>query len=404
MTTPRPTRAARITLEPGIYQDAYGYAVIVRLGSGRTARRSPEHRFPLDTDRDVLRACQARERARLLTERTKDPHADTRRGTLAADVRLYFQTAALSTQRTAERRQQFDWWIAQFPKRNRHTLKHDEIRRALNTLTTIATPGRPSRPASASLKNHYRTALSNLFTVLDTKDAPNPVRAVPKCDPPDPPARDVPYDVIEAILSELRDTGAQKGATKPPSRSKARLRVLAYAPLTPAQLWILPRVNVDWIRATVLVPGRKKGAGTLPARKPLTPAALEAFRAFDAAGCWQLKASKSSLWRTFTAARDRAVARLRIDRPDLDLSRAATMHPYDLRHTFATFAYQTTDDLDATRELLDHADAKTTRRYAQGAVPERLRTAGAAIAAAHAARHQAAAQTAATAPDSPRPH
>jgi integrase len=404
MTTPRPTRAARITLEPGIYQDAYGYAVIVRIGSGKTARRSPEHRYPLDTDRDVLRACQARERARLLTDRAKDPHANTRRGTLSADVRLYFKTATLSKNITQARRQHFDWLIAQFPNRRRDTLKHDELRRALNTIWTVAQKGKPSHPASASLKNDYRTAISHLFTVLDGKNAPNPVRDIPKFAEPPAMIRHVSYDIIDAILAELRDTGTAKGATRPPSKTKARLRVLAYAPLTPAQLWTLPRANVDWIASTILVPGRKKGAGTLPAIKPIGPEALEAFRAFDRADCWETVPSKASLWKRFIGARDRAVAKLRQSRPDLDVSHAARMRPYDLRHSFGTFAYQQTGSLPATQELLDHADARTTRRYAQGAVPERLRAAGAAIAAAHAARQGKPAQAAPTAPESPLTH
>jgi integrase len=265
-------------------------------------------------------------------------------------------------------------------------LKHGELRAALNTLVTIAQPGKPSRPASASLKNDYRSAISHLFTVLDGKNAPNPVRDIPKYAEPPALDRHVSYDIIDAILNELRDTGAQKGQDRPPSTSKARLRVLAYAPLTPAQLWTLPRASVDFAAGTVVVPGRKKGAGTLPARKPLSPDALDAFRAFDAAGCWEKTPSKASLYRTFTRARDRAVKALRTSRPDLDLSRAATMRLYDLRHSFATFSYATTGSLATTQALLDHADARTTRRYAQGAVPEHLRAAGAAIAAAHASR------------------
>jgi integrase len=158
--------------------------------------------------------------------------------------------------------------------------------------------------------------------------------------------------------------------------------------VTPAQLYAMTRSDVHWTATppTITVPGRKKGAGTLPRRKPISADALEAFRAFDVADCWGLTASKSSLWRTFTAARDRAIATLRIDRPDLDLSRATHMRPYDLRHSFAAFTYETTDDLHVTQELLDHADPRTTRRYAQGAVSKRLRDAGVAIADAFARR------------------
>jgi integrase len=140
-------------------------------------------------------------------------------------------------------------------------------------------------------------------------------------------------------------------------------------------------------------PGRKKGHGTKPRRKPLTPLGLAAFQAFDAADGWEKPFSRSSLYRTFTAARDRVVAALRVERPDLELARAETMRPYDLRHSFATVASRAIGNEAIVSEFLDHKDRRTTRRYTQGALPDHMRTAGEALAAAFAAPHPPAAET-----------
>jgi hypothetical protein len=91
------------------------------------------------------------------------------------------------------------------------------------------------------------------------------------------------------------------------------------------------------------------------------------------------------MWRIFTKARDKAIAELAKTRSDLDLSRAATMRPYDLRHSFATMVLRTTGSLDVTSQMLDHKSKETTLRYAQGAVEGVLKSAGAAINAGFAA-------------------
>lgn len=49
--------------------------------------------------------------------------------------------------------------------------------------------------------------------------------------------------------------------------------------------------------------------------------------------------------------------------------------PYDLRHSFATHVMRTTGDLMLTKELMRHRSTRTTRRYAQSAIPEHLRAA-----------------------------
>jgi integrase len=235
---------------------------------------------------------------------------------------------------------------------------------------------------SDSTKDKYRTALSHLFTVLDGKGAPSPFREIKRFDTADPERRDQPYELIDAILANVRDTG-QSGQ---PSRTKAFLTVEAYVPITRAQLTRMSRGDVHWDELEISCPSRKKGRGTKAKRKPITPEGLAAFRAFDAADCWGVKPSNSSIHRTFVRARDAAIAELKQSRPDLDLSRASTMRPYDLRHSFAAMVYAKTGSLSITGQMLDHEDSSTTFRYAQGAVPAHLKAAGAALSEAFAAR------------------
>jgi integrase len=300
---------------------------------------------------------------------------------VAADVETYFRRAHLTARRQQERRQQLQWWIARFGTKSRALLDGAALAAALDE----------ERQWSASTTNKYRTALSNVFTVLDGKGAPSPFHKVPRR--PEPPAvrRDQPYEIIDAILAHVRD----RGFGEAPSRTKAFLRVEAYAPVTRAQLIRMTRADVDFDAKEITTPGRHKGQGTTAQRKPISDDAVAAFRAFDAADCWGRTPSRASIHRTFTAARDAALAELRQTRPDLDLSRAATMRPYDLRHSFGTLTYQLTGSLSITGAMLDHAPNQpgTTMRYAQGAVDDHLKAAGQAIAAAMAARPKYVAPT-----------
>lgn len=365
----------RTRLAPGIYHDAHGYSVIAKVGSGARQLSSPEIRFPPETPLANMVARWHREKMRLTDERVKAGDGPAARGSLTADVREYLETATLSKQRRAEREDQLKWWCEAFGTKRRAELEAPELRRALNGL---ATRGRDGTPLAPSTVNKYRFALSHVFTVLDGIGAANPLRNVPKYREPDAEARDVSYEIIDRIVDEIRDRGVKLDSV---SLTKARVRVLAYAPITPAQLARMKRSDIDWraTPATMITPGRKKGRGTKPRRKPLTALGLAAFQAFDAADGWEKPYSKASLYKTFTAARDRAVAALRLERADLDLERAATMRPYDLRHSFATVASRAIGNEAVVAELLDHADQRTTRRYTQGALTDHLRAAGSAL-------------------------
>jgi integrase len=370
----------RTQIAPGIYQDAHGYSVIARVGTYPHQLSTPEIRYPPDTPLSTMVARWHREKMRLTDERAKAGDGPIVRGTLSADVRTYLETAHLTKQRRAERADQLHWWCESFGTKRRTELESPDLRRALNGLLHKGRDGKT--PMAPSTVNKYRFALSHVYTVLDGKEAANPLRNVPKYTEPEPEPRDVPYVIIDRILDEIRDRGGAKDRL---SRTKACARVLAYCPVTPAQLRRMTRADIDWVStpAAMLTPGRKKGKGTTAGRKPLSVRGLEAFQAFDAADCWGQPFSRSSFHRTFTAARDRAVTALRADRPDLAdaLIRAATMRPYDLRHSFATVASRAIGNDAIVSEFLDHGDPRTTKRYTQSALPDHMRTAGAAIAA-----------------------
>jgi integrase/transcriptional regulator with XRE-family HTH domain len=369
MTTQRRTRVA-----PGIYQDAHGFSVMASVGSGGRRISSHEIRYPPETPLPTMVARWHHEKMRLTDALAKAGDGPVSRGTLAADVRRYLATAKLTPRRRQEREQQLKWWCEQrdggppFGGRLRSSLETPSIRRALAGLLMGG--------AASSTVNKYRHALSHVYTVLDGKSAPNPIYEAPKYEEPEAAMRDQPYWAIQLIIDAIRDTGQRADRS---SLTKARIRVLAYAPITPMQLRQIRRTDIDWTATppTIITPGRKKGHGTTPRLLPLTTQGLEAFRAFDAADGWEIRFSRSSLHRTFTAARDRVVETLREERPDLDVSRLAKMRPYDLRHSFATMVYKATGDLAITGEFLGHAPGgKTTRRYAQGALPAHVEKAG----------------------------
>lgn len=379
------------TIAPGIIQDDYGFEARVSVGSGKNRLRDMD-RFPPPDDACTLaqrlaeiQVWQARARLRL-TDAQRRTGGPITRGTLAADKLDYLRRANISDAMKIERARQLDWWIQVFPDRRRDALQTHDILQALKSLRTNT---KPSKPAAAGTKNHYRQALLHLFVVLDGKHAANPVRDVAKFKEPEALPRDQPYELIDAILANLRDSGNVNGE---PSKSKIRLRLLAYAPLTPIQLERLKRTDLDW-RPTaqapygsLLSPGRNKGAGTDSKRKPLTADALAAFRDFDAANLWGQTWVRPSLLNVFRRALAKTVAQLQDTRPDL-VANVSRMRVYDFRHSFGSFVYRTTGgDIHATKELLDHRSIKTTERYTKSAINEHVAAVGRQVAAAMAAR------------------
>lgn len=127
-----------------------------------------------------------------------------------------------------------------------------------------------------------------------------------------------------------------------------------------------------------MLAGRHKGRGTRARAVPLLPDAVRWLRRWLALGAAARGPfSASSLRKSFRIAVQRARARW-----DAAEARAAAYHrrpvrpwpvhadvrPYDVRHSFAVRVILETRDVFAARELMLHADIKTTLQYLDAAV------------------------------------
>lgn len=321
--------------------------------------------WPIDTPLSEMTEWIKDERARL---RTTLP--TTKGGTLAGDVAKYLKLASVTAMPTFnQRKQHLDEWTAIFGRRRRRTITALELEEQRDAWRSIM---------SAGSVNKRLRALSNVWTKLDGRRAPNPVREIAECEGPDAEPRGLPYEVIEAILAAIPDTaiGVKGDGTRTtgknvprPSKTKARLRVIAYTGLPHATLKQLTRTSLTLFEldadgqetgGTILVPPRRKGRKwqraadkPLPELLPLVPPAAAAFREFDRLDCWG-QFSNSSMWKSFQrAAKGLGLVGLR---------------PYDFRHSMGTAIYAETRDLRVTGILLGHRAERTTKRYTLAAV------------------------------------
>ncbi len=328
------------TAEPGQRQRPSGtWQVFLRV-HGRFYSTT----FPATSTLTERRAW--RDRIRLTARYGLDPPVDE--PTFAHDAERYLGsvTAMAGYQ---DRRQHIEEWVAIFGRRRRSTIRPSEIRRERDRLLTTNQP-RKDRPYAASSVNHRLRALRNLWTVLDGRHAPNPVREVPEADEVEEEPRALPYRLIRMILDAMPDIGRPIAGhrTKAGSQTKARLWVLAWTGLSHTQLMHLRPEDVDWKAPSIYVRARRKGRhGTIRQgrRKPITPEAMAALRRFDALQCWG-RFSRDSMRASFKRACVKVEAALARAGTPVDLS---TVRVYDLRHSFATMVLAATQDLETTR-------------------------------------------------------
>lgn len=321
-----------------------------------------EASVPISATKQDIDAWKDRERVKLRDEN----HEPAARGTFAKDVERYLLTLVNRPQLQKERTRYLKWWTDQFGRRPRAELRRDELAGALAEL---------SLKKSASHVNHVHSALFNLITVLDGKAKPNIMRDVPRAVEPEAEPRGIPYALVRAIMAKLPDRGQgiknRKRATV--SKTKIRLRLMAYSGMTYAQM---KRLELSDLRpGGVFVKRRRKGKGVAGSIKPLNADARQALADFVAADCWG-NFSRHSVYKSFQRA-CRAVER--------DAKKAGTkisltgIRPYDLRHAFGSAAFRATGNLQTVGELLDHKSLKTTRRYALEAIPDHLIAASSAV-------------------------
>lgn len=349
---------------PGIRRHGSGYQTVAKVRGERHFAQ-----WPLDTPLREMQEWQKDERAKM-----RSALPTVKAGTFAADAARYLELAAVKAMPTyGTRKQHIDEWVALFGTRRRRSITALEIEEQREHLRATY---------AASSVNHRLRALSNLWTKLDGRQAPNPVREVAECEEPDVEARGLPYDVIEAILAAIPDTwiGKQKDGTKTagkprPSKTKARLRVIAYTGLShkqlkglgPTDVTIAPPDADGQQTGTLRLVARHKGrrmrrAGDrpLPRLLPLLPQAVAAFQEFDRLQCWG-NFSNSSMRKAFI----NACATLGL----------TNLRPYDFRHSLLTAIYAETRDLRVTGLFGGHREEKTTKRYTVAAVAPHVQAA-----------------------------
>jgi integrase len=339
------------------------------------------------------------------------------RGTLAADMPTYLQLLVNRPALQRDRTHHLAWWCARFGHRSRHALQPHELETALNELLAAG--------AAPSTVKKYRTALYHLFTKLDGRNAPNPLRDVPPPREPDPLPRAIPYEIIDAIFRYMPETRYPRkidaaraalvyaAATAPranrsaiarahglsetmvrkivlrhgqrwdgASQTKARLRLMAYVGLPPPQIRALTRADIDLDAETILAHGRKKGGGTRPMLLPLTPRGLDAARAFINANAFATNGHFSmssclNAWRRAITRLCDALEQETETRPMGEHLRRelAACVPYDMRHSYLTEAQLATGNIRTTQSLALHSDSRMTERYTLAAVAPELQAA-----------------------------
>lgn len=357
---------------PGIRRHGAGWQACAKFRGERTYEQ-----FDLTTSLHDMLTWQKDAVAELRVAAKHRPPA----GPFEQDARKYLRLSSIKALATsAERVKQIEEWIAVFgPKR----------RRSITPLMIEAQRDRwlAEGYAGASVNKRLR-ALSNLWTKLDGRRAPNPVLEVSECEETPPMPRGLPYDVIEAILNavpEIHEGKTKAGALTTgkgiprPSQTKARLRVIAYTGLSHSQLKNLKPGDVDLDAGTILVLARKKGRKAqrahqqpLPEVLPLTSDhAIDAMRRFIELNCWG-NFSNSSMWKSFRRACNR-----------LGLK---GLKPYDFRHSFLSLVYEETKDLRVTGKFGGHRSRRTTERYTLAAVAPHVAEAAAKVRARFTAK------------------
>jgi integrase len=348
---------ARVTDWTGITRTATGYLVRVHVRPlPMASKRFPPHATlrSLQAWRDDTRRALERDRAARIT------HA----GTLAADVADYLSRwgAGKHPETVAQRRRHLEQWASAFPGRTRHSVAAADIEQQLSTWQAAG--------EGAATWNKRRQALYQLFEVLDRgTDRRNPVKVVPTHREPRATARGLPVAVVRELLLAM-----------PPSKTRARLGVMAFTGLRPEEVRRLTPADRDATRGTLFVRSAK---GSPAATVPLLAEAsrwLDEFAALDAFGPFGSAPMNLSLRRAVVAVN---AVRAQAGRELLPEGITA----YTMRHTFGTEFYRVTRDLKATKEAMRHASLSMTERYIGGAVSAVL-AAGVAAVEAAASDHQ----------------
>jgi integrase len=388
---------SRRSIGQGIYQDAHGISVVARIGSGAQLKTSPPVRFPLVDGDGVpysrrnnreLVACYLRLRAALEDERRSAGGA----GSIGVAIETFLADHPIVRgARDASRCRDLKSLLAPW-------------RTSAIAPLAVTTPVPTLRPAIAAVLEAWRKtraastvrkrkeALADVLRPLIRADADGvqnlPTDHIKSGKDTRRAPRGVDLAIVARILAAIPDVGRAKPGEKRPrySENKIRLRVMAWTGLTRIALVRLTRERVDFANGKIYYPPREKGAGAPGLWVTLLPPALEALRDYDAARLWQTdpaRSSQHSAWRraVATTRAELVAAAANEDDPagvahrmleQFTVAVPANCHPYDLRHSFATDTVLRSGDVYAAKEILQHADIKTTEHYIGAAVSPRV--------------------------------
>jgi integrase len=219
--------------------------------------------------------------------------------------------------------------------------------------------GRPTPPGRGVSDETIRKRLAHMqtfFKVMLPKGAINPVAAcTQRPRPKKPETRGIPMIDVGRILAAMPDE-RQHGTRRAASLAKIRAAVSAYTGLDPAQIQSLTPGDVilDGAAPAYRV-GRAKGDSVAIQVIPLTPAGVEAFRAFveaDAFGRYNPTGVNRAV--------KRAAASIGIP--------LGTFRAKDLRHSFLTELYRLTRDAATVARFALHSEGSPyTARYTRAA-------------------------------------
>lgn len=298
-------------------------------------------------------------------EQQKDAHGGRRgrSGTFAADVLEFLGKPEIAAQRyVGQLAHYLGLWVeALSGDRPRATITRDEIEAVLQRwLKTFAEP----------TVYHRRSALLQLFTVLDGAGAANPVKETTCPKSWIPADHSTKFSTLAAIVDAMPDWRYPKKGIKQPSIAKLVGRVIIAVGIRPADLVQIRRADFDRKAATLRWPASAKGKGVAARTVPLSTDGFLALSAFDEAngyGAFNPEAVSHSFKR---AAR-------RIDGTETPI------HLYSGRHTLGADLYRATGDLATVGRMLNHAPgSRSTPQYAQGANADVDRAAAQALSAA----------------------
>lgn len=311
-------------LDRAIYKTVSGYRIFLRIhGKAHTKRFPPTYTLEkLRNWRDDHERLYRRSHAR---------------GTLSADITRYLM-AVQSMPSHADRAREIKAWEPALGPMARWRITSEDVRAQLHAWR--------ADDYAASTCNHRRTALSHLYTVLDGKNEPNPVRDVPPFKEPAATARGVE---LQLALKAIRRV---KGFTR------TRMLVLLWTGMRPSELMRVEPEHVDFDHGLCEV---FTGKGGQPRIIGLNKSAVKALRRFlrlEMTGEFSVASMRKSL--VLACSKKPKIPVFRI---------------YDLRHTYATALRRAGADLADVGHQLGHSSPRMTKRYAP-VILEKVRLAG----------------------------